>query len=227
MANTESKLWHLEQVNLLKELSPDELQKVSDATTMKVEKKGKYIYFPQEPSQVIFFLKAGRVKIGSYSDDGKEIIKTIVHPGEVFGEMGIVGQENRKDFAMAMDDEVRICAITVEEIKEMMSQIPHLSFAVTKVIGERLIKVERKLESMVFKDVRTRLLEFLKDTASDHGKQIGHEVLIQHNLTHQDIANLIATSRQTVTTILNDLKEQDLIYMERNKVLIRDLSKLK
>ena len=227
MANTESKLWHLEQVNLLKELSPDELQKVSDATTMKVEKKGKYIYFPQEPSQVIFFLKAGRVKIGSYSDDGKEIIKTIVHPGEVFGEMGIVGQENRKDFAMAMDDEVRICAITVEEIKEMMSQIPHLSFAVTKVIGERLIKVERKLESMVFKDVRTRLLEFLKDTASDHGKQIGYEVLIQHNLTHQDIANLIATSRQTVTTILNDLKEQDLIYMERNKILIRDLSDLK
>ena len=165
MANTESKLWHLEQVNLLKELSPEELQKVRDVITMKVEKKGKYIYFPQEPSQVIFFLKAGRVKIGSYSDDGKEIIKTIVHPGEVFGEMGIVGQENRKDFAMAMDDEVRICAITVDEIKEMMSQIPHLSFAVTKVIGERLIKLERKLESMVFKDVRTRLVDFLKDSA--------------------------------------------------------------
>jgi CRP-like cAMP-binding protein len=108
-----------------------------------------------------------------------------------------------------------------------MSQIPHLSFAVTKVIGERLIKLERKLESMVFKDVRTRLVDFLKDSAIDHGKKIGHEVLIQHNLTHQDMANLIATSRQTVTTILNDLKEQDMIYMERNKILIRDLSKLK
>lgn len=226
MANTESKLWHLEQVNLLKELSPEELQKVSDATTMKVEKKGKYIYFPQEPSKVIFFLKAGRVKIGSYSDDGKEIIKTIVHPGEIFGEMGIVGQEKRKDFAIAMDNEVRICAITVDEIRSMMSEIPHLNFAVTKVIGERLIKVERKLESMVFKDVRTRLVDFLRDTAEDHGKQIGHEILIQHNLTHQDIANLIATSRQTVTTILNELKENDQIYMERNKILIRDLSNL-
>lgn len=226
MANTESKLWYLEQVNLLKELSPEELQKVSDATTMKVEKKGKYIYFPQEPSQVIFFLKAGRVKIGSYSDDGKEIIKTIVQPGEIFGEMGIVGQEKRKDFAMAMDSEVRICAITVDEIREMMSEIPHLNFAVTKVIGERLIKVERKLESMVFKDVRTRLVDFLRDTARDHGKQIGHEVLIQHNLTHQDIANLIATSRQTVTTILNELKESNQIYMERNKILIRDLNNL-
>lgn len=227
MATASSKLWHLEQINLLKDLSSEELKEVEQKTNMKTMEKGKMIYFPKDPAKVVFFLKAGRVVLGTITEDGKEVIKTIVHPGEIFGEMGIVGQEKRSDFAKAMDDDVRICAMGVEDIKEMMISIPHLNFNVTKVIGERLIKVQRKLDGMIFKDVRSRLIDFLKEMAKEHGKQIGYEILIQHDLTHQDLASLIATSRQTVTTILNDLKEQDLIYMERSKILIRDINALR
>ena len=77
-------------------------------------KKGEYIYFPEESSKNIYFLKEGRVKIGSYSDDGKEIIKAILQPGEIFGELSLVGEEKRSDFAQAMDNNVIICSMQMQ-----------------------------------------------------------------------------------------------------------------
>lgn len=226
MAALETKLWHLEQINLLRELSEDELREFDERTTMREVDKNSYIYFPEEPSKVIFFLKAGRVKIGSYSDDGKEIIKAILHPGEFFGEMAIAGEEKRRDFAIAMDDETRFCAMNVEDIQEMMAKNPKLGLEITKTIGERLRTLERRLESMIFKDAQTRIIDFIRDMARTYGRPVGTELLLKHNLTHQDIASLTATSRQTVTSVLNDLRKQDKIYMERNKLLVRDIDTL-
>ncbi len=227
MSSLHSKLWHLERINLFKNLSDEELSHLDQLTNMKSAEKNQFVYFPQEPSKVVFFLKKGRIKIGSYSSEGKEIIKAILYPGEVFGEMGIVGESKRKDFAIAMDDDTRMCTINVEEFKDIMNDNPQLSLEVTKTIGEKLRKIERRLESLIFKDARERIIDFMKETSSNYGISIGDEILVKHNLTHQDIANLTATSRQTVTTVLNDLKDKDLIYMERNRFLIRDIEKLK
>ena len=66
----------------------------------------------------MFFLKAGRIKIGSNSQDGKEVIKAILYPGEVFGEMGIVGEESHKDFAVAMDADTRMCTLHVDQLRK-------------------------------------------------------------------------------------------------------------
>ncbi len=89
------------------------------------------------------------------------------------------------------------------------------------------MKLERKIELLVFKDAHTRIVEFLKDAASWKGKKVGFETMIQTQLTHKDIAALTGTSRQTVTTVLNELKEKNLINFDRKKILIRDLDKLR
>jgi len=226
MSALQSKIWYLEQINLLKEFQEDELKMFANLTTMRTSAKNEYIYFPNDPSKIVFFLKRGRIKIGKYTDDGKEIIKAILHPGEIFGEMAIAGQESRVDFAQALDDDVMICATNVDDIQKIMSNNPKLSLAITRSIGERLMNVERKMESLIFKDARTRIIDLLKQMADKRGIKIGDEILLKHDLTHQDIANLTATSRQTVTVTLNELKDQDLIYMERKKILIRDIAKL-
>ena len=227
MSALQSKIWYLEQINLLKDFKEEELKMFADLTTMRASGKNEYIYFPNDPSKIVFFLKRGRVKIGKYTDDGKEIIKAILHPGEIFGEMSIAGQESRTDFAQALDDDVMICATNVDDIKKIMSKNAKLSMAITRSIGERLMNVERKMESLIFKDARTRIIDLLIQMAEKRGQKIGDEILLKHDLTHQDIANLTATSRQTVTVTLNELKDQDLIYMERKKILIRDIAKLK
>ena len=92
--------------------------------------------------------------------------------------------------------------------------------------GQRLMRAENKLESLIFKDARTRIIDFIKDSVSDRGRRVGFEMLLKHSLTHQDIANITCTSRQTVTLVLNDLKKLDLIYFNRGKILVRDMAKL-
>ncbi len=126
------------------------MQRIDNHTNMRSMEKGEYIYFPDDPSKVVFLLKRGKVKIGTFSDDGKEIIKAILESGEIFGELAIMGQEKRKDFAQVLTSDVRFCAIGVEEMKDILMSNPKLNFEVIKTIGDRLEKVERRLESFVF-----------------------------------------------------------------------------
>lgn len=189
--------------------------------------KNEFIYFPGDPSTSIFLLKEGRVKIGTYSPEGKEIIKTILKSGEIFGEMGIAGEGKRNDFAQAIDGDAMLCAMGVKEMEEMMRMNSNLSLKITKLIGFRFRKIERKFEALIFKDTRARLVDFIKDMAEENGQKIGDEILIKFKLTHQDIGNLTAIARQTVTTLLNELQQEGQIHLERNAILIRDLKKLK
>ena len=164
-----------EKIHLFEGLSEEEMEKINDRSTMKTKDKGTHIYFPNEPSKVIFFLKCGRVKIGSYSNDGKEVIKAIMHPGDMFGEMGLVGQDKRKDFAIAMDNDVRVCTMNVEEILDMMRSNAELSLKITATIGNRLSKVERKFESLIFKDARTRIVDLIREMQQTEEERLREE----------------------------------------------------
>jgi CRP-like cAMP-binding protein len=146
--------------------------------------------------------------------------------GEIFGELALAGEEKRSDFAQSMDNNTVICPLRIDDLKNLMYDNRELSFKILKLVGLRLMKLERKLDLLVFKDARTRIVEFLKDMAASKGKKVGFETMIPTKLTHRDIAALTGTSRQTVTTILNELKEQNHIYFDRKKILIRDLQKL-
>jgi CRP/FNR family cyclic AMP-dependent transcriptional regulator len=190
-------------------------------------KKDEFIYFPDETATHIYMIVSGRVRLGHYQEDGKEVVSAILSNGEIFGELAMAGEETRKDFAQAMDANTTICPLGIEELKDLMKEDRELSFKILKLIGLRLMKLERKLELLVFKDARTRVVEFLKDTAAWKGKRVGFETMIPTRLTHKDIAALTGTSRQTVTTILNDMKEKNLINFDRKKILIRDLEALK
>ena len=221
-----SKLWYLENLNLFDGMDKDEMEMVEKQTKMKEIEKGQFLYFPEDPSTSIFFLKKGRIKIGSYSEDGRESIRAILQPGEIFGELSLIGEDKRNDFAQAIDDEVLVCAMGMKDMERMMEDNTKLSIKVTKLIGLRLKKTETKLNDLLFKDARQRIVEFVRTLAEEQGKKVGDEIMVKHPFTHQDIANLTASSRQTVTTVLNELKEKNLIYMERKKFLIRNIDKL-
>jgi CRP-like cAMP-binding protein len=190
-------------------------------------KRDSFIYFPQDKADHIYMIAQGRVKIGRYLEDGKELVSAILTNGEIFGELALAGEDTRKDFAQVMDANTTICPLGIEDLKALMYGNKELSFKMLKLVGLRLMKLERKLEMLVFKDARTRVIEFLKDAASWKGKKVGFETMIPTKLTHKDIAALTGTSRQTVTTILNELKDKNLINFDRKKILIRDLAQLK
>ncbi len=224
MTRKRSKMWYLKQVNLFKGMTPELRDMVEERTFMKEFEKGEKIFLGVDPAQNIYILKEGRVKI-SQEHEGRELIKAILYPGEIFGETGLVGATTYNDEATALD-RVLVCVMDVKYMQALMQLHPSLSLAVTASLGKKLQRMERKLESLIFKDAYGRVLELLMRMATDHGELSNDGIVLQHNLTHQDLANLTATSRQTVTTILNELRDAGLISLERKKIFVRDLDSL-
>jgi len=222
-----SGIWYFENVDLFSILCPRKTPGMTEKHPITKFGKDDYIYFPEDPSKHVYMIATGRVKIGGHTDDGKEMLRAILGEGEVFGELALTGEEKRKDFAQAMDNNTTICPMTIEDLEELMIDNKPLSLKLYKLIGLRYRKLERKLESLVFKDARSRIIEFLKDMAEERGQKVGFEMMIKNHLTHKDIASLTGTSRQTVTTILNELKDKNIINFDRRRILIRDMEKLK
>ncbi|MFZ2898345.1 MAG: Crp/Fnr family transcriptional regulator [Saprospiraceae bacterium] len=215
-----------EQFPLLDVLTPEEKRRLEEVSDYKIKPKYSFIYLADEPSDTMYFLARGTVKIGTHSHDGKEIIKTLIHPKAMFGELGLIGEVRRQDFAQTLKEEVHLYAVRVEDFKRIMRSNFALCDRIMSTFGDRLIRAENKLESLIFKDARTRIIEFIKDSVEKRGHKVGYEMLLKHSLTHQDIANITCTSRQTVTLVLNELRKLDLIYFNRGKILVRDIGKL-
>ncbi|MBL7805781.1 MAG: Crp/Fnr family transcriptional regulator [Saprospiraceae bacterium] len=207
-------------------LDAQELQQLAGMTQYQRVSKFHYIFMPDEPAEHLFFLIRGRVKLGTFSYDGREVIKEILQPTIIFGDLALAGESTRSEFAQAMHDEVEYLSVRVSDFQQLMQQNQRLVFAFLQYLSNRLQRVEERLASLVLKDARERIIDFLVDTAGKEGRRVGYETLVKHCLTQQEIANLTGTSRQTVTSVLNDLRKSNLIYFNRNSILIRDLEKL-
>lgn len=224
--SSERNLWYFEDTDLFEVLCPKKTPYLEDKHIPGVYKKDDFIYFKDQSSENIYMVSSGRVKIGTYGPDGKEIVKAILTRGEIFGELALAGEEKRQDFAQAMDNDTHVCSMTIEDLQNLMIDNKELNLKILKIVGFRLRKMERKIESLVFKDARTRIVDFLKEMAEEKGQKVGFEMMIKNHLTHKDIASLTGTSRQTVTTVMNELREKNLINFDRRRILIRDLEAL-
>ncbi|MCR9289257.1 MAG: Crp/Fnr family transcriptional regulator [Bacteroidetes bacterium] len=213
--------------SIFNSLSPQESDYLTKISVFQKKPKFSFLYLADEPSNHLLFLVKGQIKTGTHSGDGREIIKDIHHPFSIVGELGLVGEKSRNEFARALNEEVHYFTINIDNFKKLMQSNHQLCESILGMIGERLQRAESKLESLIFKDARARIIEFLKDSAIKTGRKVGFELLLKHCLTQQDIANITGTSRQTVTSVLNDLKKENLIHFNRRTILIRDVNTLK
>jgi CRP/FNR family transcriptional regulator, cyclic AMP receptor protein len=220
--------WHLENIDVTHLLCP---MKLGSAEFMakhlhKNYKKGDQVYVPDDLSDRVFFISEGRIKISTMNDEGKEITKAILGRGEVFGELALLGEERRRDFATALENTIA-CVVTLKELQGLMRERSELNLFFMRIFGSRQLEMERRLESLVFRDSRSRIVEFLINLVSTKGQRVGYEWVVRQFITHQEIANMTATSRQTVTTTLNDLRAEKLLTFNRSRLLVRDLDKLR
>jgi len=223
--NAESALWFLENVNMKDVFCPNKMAMHEDHVPNATIKKSQYIYLQNDEADKIYFITQGRVKIGTHDANGKEITKAILSEGEVFGELSVIGENKRRDYAIALEDTL-LCSMKTTDMKSLVRDRSPINEFFLNLIGSRALEMEKRLESLVFKDSRTRIIEFLLQLASKKGQQVGFETVVRRFMTHQEIANLTATSRQTVTTILNELRADNIITFDRRRLLIRDLDKL-
>ena len=106
---------------------------------------------------------------------------------------------------------------------QLMKDDKPFALKVNKLIGLRIQRLERRLDALVFKDARTRVIELIRELATERGVHEGDRYRVEHSLTHKDIADLTGTSRQTVTTLLNELRHEGMISIDRKIIYIPDL----
>jgi len=184
---------------------------------------GEYIYFPHQNRSKLYFAKDGFIKIGYIDEQGNEVIKEIIRKGEVFGQLTLEKNNDEDEFAQAYKGHVSLCAFTMEDFVRLLQRKPEMATTFSFHLGKKLKKVENRLLNILNKDVKSRLVQLLLQLAIDNKSITGNRAVIEKFLTHEDIAKLIGSSRQTVTTTLNQLEKDNLISISKKEISINDL----
>ncbi len=222
----ELKYWYLRDHKLFWTLSMSQIKQLCIIVGYKKAKKGDIIYFSSSDVPRIFLLKKGNIKIVEIDENGNETIKDIIQKGDLFGELTLENDKNSNEYAKALTDEVAICSFLMSDFENLMLQNPNLALTYTKFVGLKMKRIKNNYSNLISKDAKTRLNTFIKDWAEREGKFDGNKVTIENYLTQADIAQIIGTSRQTATLLLNELEEKNLIYYNRKEIIIEDVSKL-
>lgn len=222
----EVKYWYLRNYNLFSNLTKEQINDLSNISKFTRMKKGQTIYFANDEIKRLYFLINGKIKISEMDQSGNEMIKDIILTGDLFGEISFNTMTLTHEYAEILSSEVILCSFTMEEFEILMEKHPMLCLNFTKKIGDKLRKLEHRYANLVFKDVKDRLKDFLKIWALNEGKDTPEGVLIKNYLTHNEIASLISSSRQTVTTIINELKEEGALSYSRSQIVIPNIGVL-
>jgi CRP/FNR family transcriptional regulator len=223
------KYWYLRNHQIFSQITDDKYQELCVWVGFKKAIKNEDIFFTHEPVKRIYFLKKGMLKIISQDVDGNEVTKDIIQKGDVFGEIALddVAHGEASEYAKVITDEAVMCTFTLENFEKVLANNPSISLKFTKKVGNKLKTLENRYSNLIFKDVRTRVVHFLKKFVQDNGEAQGKLWSARNYLTHQDIAHLTGSTRQTVTSILNQLKKENRLIYSRNEIVIPDLAELR
>ena len=221
-----AKIDFFSKLELFQSLNQAELSQLADYAQFQQVSRYHFIFVPDEPADQLYFLVQGRVKTGTFSGEGREIIKELIAPQHLFGDLALAGETLRSEFAQGLHDGASFLTVQLKDFQQLLHGNQRLLFACMQHMSQRLQRVEERLANLVVKDARERIIEFLQNTATQEGRRVGFETLVKHHLTQQEIASITGTSRQTVTSVFNELKRSNLIYFNRNSILIRDIDKL-
>ncbi|NNF34568.1 MAG: Crp/Fnr family transcriptional regulator [Saprospiraceae bacterium] len=220
-----SKILMLRQSSLFKHLNETEIAQLARHSNLKRIKKNQFIYHNQQEIQYVYVIEKGSIKCGMETSSGKILIKHIHYDQEVFGENVFAGIK-RNDFAQAMQDSV-LLVIPASLFRSSISKNAEFAAEIMQLIITRLNHVEERMHNFVFKKAKERIYNFIVTSGRARGIKIGlDECLINHGMSHKEIAYLTDTSRQTVARVLGELKRDNLIHFsprKPSKILIRSM----
>lgn len=188
-------------------------------------RRNQYIYREANSSDTLYYIEKGQVILSEVNDDGREVIKSIMRPGQIFGEQALANKFTREERARVKTETI-IRTVSVQKLKSDIENDPQLGLQINKSLLHRMYDVQDRWKSQVSSVARDRIIDFILDLMKKDGKKVGYEFVVKNNLTHMEMANYLGTSRQTVTVVLNELRDKDLIYFDRKRLLIRDLDNL-
>lgn len=213
----------LRAVPLFADLSAEDLAGLARLAVERRYTKGTVIFFENDPGDALYVVKAGHVKIYRVAEDGREKSLVLLGPGEFFGELALLDSEPRSAVAETLSPTALIVLGRTGFVNLVLER-PQIALQALRVLSRRLRQTDAQLMDVIFQDVRSRVIRTLYHLAEQHGVDEPQGRRINLKLTHQEIANLAGTSRETVTRTLAGLQDERRIAFDRRYVVIKDFA---
>ena len=217
---------YLSEVDIFRDLAPGEVEALGRRAPMRTVPAGTVFYTPDDAGEVLFILKVGRVRLYRLSPDGKAFTMALVESGAIFGEMAILGQGMHEGYAESLAPCV-LCLMSREDVKTLLLGDPRIALRITEALGHRLQEAERRLADFALKALPQRLATLLAGLAERQPPRLFRPGQREVALTHEQLADLAGTHRETATKVLNELRAAGLIELRRGRVLVRDVTALR
>jgi CRP-like cAMP-binding protein len=218
--------WYIKRCRLFERLTDEQLARLELRARVRRFPRKSPVYLPSDAADGVFLLAEGRIKLCSTTPEGKQAILAFIEPGEVFGEISLLGEgAEREEMAEAVAPST-VIFLPGDELEQLMSDSSQLSLSVTKLVSWRRRRIERRLKTLLFRSNRERLIHLLLELSEQYGKPDPNGILLDIRLSHHDLASVIGTTRETVTILLGELQLEGFLKVARQRIVIRKLEPL-
>jgi len=216
----------LSEVEIFQDLSPQEISDLSAHAPMRSVPPKTLLWSPLEPHRVLFIVKAGLVRLYRISPEGRRLTLAILGPGSLFGDMALIGQRMGEGFAEAVEASV-LCLMSEDDVRSMLLADPRIATRIAEGLGRRLAEVEQRLADTVLKTAPQRVAAVLCRLAAAPAPQSAlFARRPEVRLTHEQLAELVGTTRETTTKLLGELRDAGLVALRRGGIVVLDLDRL-
>lgn len=218
----EIKYVYLKSHPLFANLSEQKIQEACNLAKVKTIYRGETIGYGEGSYSKIFMLIKGKIKITESGDMDNELIKDLLTAPDVFGDLGLAGNFSIDECAEALTANTIVCSFNVNDFKKILQDNFMLALDYANIVNNKLRKLESRHSDLVFRDAKSRLIRFIKNWARTDGNRIGDKIILNNYLTHSDIAGVIATSRQSVNVLFNELRDSGMLFYNRKRIELND-----
>jgi len=194
---------------------------VADVGDLMQADRGETVYHPGTLSTTVYLVEKGRVKLAYLDESGKKLTLSIVDEGEIFGEMCLVGEKQRRHLATAIEDSILRC-IPKRIFSEAINDDPSNVAVLVRHFAHRMHEYEETLEDLAFRDIQARLSRQLLKLSNDYGVETKEGILIGFPVTHKDLADMIGSARENTTLALNRFEKEGILNKSRYKIVIKN-----
>jgi CRP/FNR family transcriptional regulator, cyclic AMP receptor protein len=209
----------LRTVPIFSELTDGDITSLAKLSSRRRFPKDTVVFFENEEGDSFFMILEGRIKVTILGDDGREVILSMLGPGDFFGEMALLDNEPRSATAIAVE-ETELLSLNRGDFQTVLTDNRSITTALIKILTARLRRANHQISTLALLDVYGRVARVIVDMAREEGRRLRDGRIAFRRATHQEIANRIGTTRETVTRMLKDLERQGLIHIEGKEIVV-------
>jgi CRP/FNR family transcriptional regulator, cyclic AMP receptor protein len=216
----------LSEFTLFRELTDIELNKITDISIVRDWKKHSHVFLQGDPLENVYFIFDGKIKVYKSDINGKEQIVDIMKKGEMFPHVGFFRKGSYPAFAEVLEPSTLI-AVPISQFENVLIENPELCIKVFKVLGEKIINLQDRLEEQILNNTYEQIIKLLVRLAQNYGKELeNNRIWLEAEFTNKDLANMIGTTRETISRTLTRMKRDELIELDEEGNMILDPEKL-